>query len=69
MATDSTPAKVRISDGLGPDAEARECQHCHGKGWNDVWRAVTGHYAGREEFREECEHCEGAGKLKEELQA
>ena len=57
------------SEGLGAGAEASQCPECFGKGWNDVWHKVPGHYMGGEVFREECEHCEGAGKLKEELQA
>ena len=67
--TDTRPFGSDSSAELGPEPEARQCQECHGKGWNDLWKKVAGHYMGGEVFREECEHCEGAGKLKEELQA
>ena len=67
--SDSTPLAFGSTAELGPGSEAKQCPECHGKGWNDVWRKVTGHYMGGEVFRQECEHCEGAGQLKEELQA
>lgn len=45
-----------------PVDDAVQCKECHGKGWNDVWRKVTGHYSGGEMFREECEACGGEGR-------
>lgn len=39
-----------------------QCKVCFGKGWNDVWRKVTGHHDGGELFREECESCKGLGR-------
>lgn len=39
----------------------RECSECHGKGWNDAWKKVSGHHMGGEVFREDCNHCEGSG--------
>lgn len=42
--------------------EAQECSACHGKGWNDEWKAVRGHYMGGEVFRVQCDACEGDGK-------
>lgn len=45
------------------DADTSECKACCGKGFNDVWRKVTGHYNGGEVFREECEACEGKGRV------
>lgn len=62
----SPPLGVSSSEGLGAGAEARECPECpecHGKGWNDVWKKVAGHYMGGEVFREQCDHCEGAGTV------
>ncbi len=53
----------RLSEGLGAGSEASQCRECYGKGWNDVWRKVTGHYLGGEVFREDCEHCEGTGSV------
>ena len=43
--------------------ESRACCACHGKGWNDEWKKVSGHYMGGEAFRLECERCEGAGQV------
>jgi DnaJ-class molecular chaperone len=42
--------------------ESIECEACCGKGWNEVWKRVDGHFEGGEYFREECEKCEGSGK-------
>ena len=48
---------------LAPErAEIAECRACCGKGWNDEYHAVAGHYNGGETFRIECEACEGVGK-------
>lgn len=69
MTNDATLGNVPLSDQLGPGFEASQCTACHGKGWNDAWKKVAGHYAGGEVFREECDKCEGAGQLKAELQA
>lgn len=57
------PNGSEFSEGLGAGAEARECTECHGKGWNDVWKKVAGHYMGGEVFREQCDHCEGIGAV------
>ena len=52
-----------LSEGLaGCDEDAHECSACHGKGWNDEWKAVRGHYMGGEVFRVQCDACEGGGK-------
>lgn len=59
----SQPAGLGCNEGLGAGAEARECPECHGKGWNDAWKKVAGHYMGGEVFREGCEYCEGAGTV------
>jgi len=37
------------------------CRECFGKGWNDNWHKISGHYSGGEVFREECESCAGTG--------
>jgi hypothetical protein len=63
MDNDSTPAVLGLSEGLGAVSEASECPECHGKGWNDAWKKVAGHYMGGEVCREDCEHCEGAGSV------
>ena len=55
------PLALVSSDVLGAGAEARECPACHGKGWNEAWKKVAGHYMGGEVFREQCDHCEGSG--------
>lgn len=47
------------------DDESSECPDCCGKGWNDVWREVTGHFEGGEYLREECEECGGTGGVYE----
>lgn len=41
--------------------EVSLCGHCYGKGWNDEWKAVSGHHDGGEVFRIECGACAGAG--------
>lgn len=41
--------------------DATQCCDCCGKGWNDAWKKVSGHFAGGETFREECESCDGLG--------
>ncbi len=70
MTTESTSADdttrrdgSRLSEGLGAVAGASECRECYGKGWNDAWKKVAGHYMGGEVFREDCEHCEGTGSV------
>ena len=50
-----------LREGLGAGAEASQCRECCGKGWNDAWKKVAGHYMGGEVFREDCEHCGGSG--------
>lgn len=45
------------------DHEISDCQECFGKGWNDNWRDISGHYMGGEVFREKCESCQGTGKI------
>ncbi len=61
MDNERTPGALGSNAELGVGAEARECHECHGKGWNDVWKKVAGHYMGGEVSREDCEHCEGLG--------
>jgi DnaJ-class molecular chaperone len=46
--------------GCAPPADT-ECPRCHGRGWNDEWKAVSGHYMGGEVFRVQCDACEGKG--------
>lgn len=46
---------------LAATGEVTECQACYGKGWNEVWRRVSGHHDGGEMFREECDECGGDG--------
>lgn len=63
MTTNETsPLGSECNAELGPEPEARQCQECHGKGWNDVWKKVAGHHMGGEVFREDCDRCEGTGK-------
>lgn len=50
------PLKLDVLD------DASQCRHCYGKGWNDEWKAVSGHYMGGEVFRVQCDSCEGSGK-------
>jgi DnaJ-class molecular chaperone len=57
------PCGSALSEGLGAVSEARQCPECHGKGWNDAWKKVAGHYMGGEVFREDCKHCEGTGSV------
>jgi hypothetical protein len=38
-----------------------QCEECFGKGWNDVFHKVAGHYEGGEVFQDECEACGGTG--------
>lgn len=42
--------------------DCQQCQECFGKGWNDEFHAVAGHYNGGETFRMECEACDGTGR-------
>ena len=42
-------------------SEVVPCKDCFGKGYNDEFHAVAGHYNRGETFRMECEACEGAG--------
>lgn len=42
--------------------ELVQCKACCGKGWNDEFHAVAGHYSGGETFRMECQACGGVGK-------
>ena len=53
-------------DACMADDEASDCRACCGKGWNDEWRRVPGHYLGGEEFRIHCDECGGTGKLVED---
>ena len=56
--------------------ESSQCKECFGKGWNEVFHKVAGHYEGGEVFQDECEACGGSGAaapapvvLTEEVQA
>jgi hypothetical protein len=63
MSIERPPREVGSNLLLGAVAGASQCRECHGKGWNDAWKKVTGHYMGGEAFREDCEHCEGTGSV------
>lgn len=52
-----------VECGLGPGAEACDCDECEGQGKYDVWKAVSGHHDGGEYFRMTCDTCGGTGKL------
>lgn len=41
--------------------ESSQCKECFGKGWNEVFHKVAGHYEGGEVFQDECEACGGSG--------
>lgn len=40
-----------------------QCKSCFGKGWNDVFREICGHYSGGEVFKQDCEECNATGLI------
>lgn len=50
------------SDASAEDEDSIACIDCCGKGWNEGWRRVPGHYMGGEYFRVDCDNCGGTGK-------
>lgn len=61
-ALDAAIAALR-SQGQADAVVGRECSACCGKGWNDEWKKVSGHYMGGEAFQVECDCCEGTGQV------
>jgi hypothetical protein len=43
------------------EAEQTECEECCGKGWNEKWMAIAGHYLAGETSIVGCEVCDGTG--------
>lgn len=67
MASDSTGAASPAGRLAAEEDDApTECRACYGKGWNDEWRRVPGHYLGGEEARIHCDECGGTGEAKKE---
>lgn len=62
---DETAQQYRVAMGWDapPEDERAQCKECFGKGYNDEFHAVDGHYNGGETFRMECRECGGAGKI------
>jgi DnaJ-class molecular chaperone len=59
---DETAKQYRVAMGWDDHEDERpQCKACFGKGWNDEFHAVAGHYSGGETFRMECEACDGSG--------